>query len=38
MRLTPQCIKKDMDGLISKLIEQGVCDDSNFLCDSMFWE
>ncbi len=30
MRLTPQCIKKDMDGLISKLIEQGVCDDSNF--------
>ncbi|AAF85461.1 hypothetical protein XFUD_11610 [Xylella fastidiosa] len=30
MRLTPQCIKKDIDGLISKLIEQGVCDDSNF--------
>ena len=30
MVLTPNAIKKDIDGLISDLIEKGVCDDSNF--------
>lgn len=30
MKPTPQSIKEDIDGLISKLIEKGICDDSNF--------
>ncbi|MCW5729367.1 MAG: DUF2290 domain-containing protein [Alphaproteobacteria bacterium] len=30
MALTPRSIKEDIDGLISKLICIGVCDDSNF--------
>ena len=30
MMLTPRSIKNDIDGLISRLIDNGVCDDSNF--------
>ena len=29
-KLTPQSIKRDIDGLIAGLIDSGVCDDSNF--------
>jgi len=30
MALAPICIKEDIDGLISRLIAKGVCDDQNF--------